>query len=257
MKWTIVAAVLLLAGCAQVDPGALPVDGRVHYQLGGAAPLADGVTVVARDRTDPPAAGAYSICYLNGFQTQPQEMDFWLDEHPDLLLRDESGEPFIDPDWPDEVMFDTTAAGNREALADVIGEWIDGCAEDGFQAVEFDNLDTFTRSDGAITMDDNLALATLLVARAHDSGLAAAQKNSGEIGARGRDEVGFDFAVVEECHEFDECGVFAEVWGDGFIDIEYSDTSRYESMCDDPDLPPLAVLRDRDLSPSVDPVFCD
>ncbi len=173
------------------------------------------------------------------------------------MLRDFDGDPFIDPDWPDEVMFDTTTAANREALADVIGEWIEGCAEDGFQAVEFDNLDTFTRSDGAITMDANLALATLLVARAHDAGLAAAQKNTGEIGARGRDEVGFDFAVVEECHEFDECGVFAEVWGDDFIDIEYSDTARFESMCDDPHLPPLAVLRDRDLSPSVEPVFCD
>ena len=48
-----------------------PTEGRFDYQLGGAYPLPAGVTVVVRDRQDAPAANAYSICYVNGFQASP------------------------------------------------------------------------------------------------------------------------------------------------------------------------------------------
>ena len=82
------ALAIALAGCTTSTTGevlTLPSTGRVDYQLGGAyTPPAD-VSVVARDSTDPPLAGVYSICYLNGFQSQPQQAQFWLDEHPDLL----------------------------------------------------------------------------------------------------------------------------------------------------------------------------
>jgi hypothetical protein len=44
--------------------------------------------IVSRDRTASPAAGLYNICYVNGFQIQPDEEALWLAEHPDLILRD-------------------------------------------------------------------------------------------------------------------------------------------------------------------------
>jgi hypothetical protein len=66
----------------------LPTDGIVDYQLGGAYDPPDGTTIVARDSTEQPAAVLYSICYLNGFQTQPQDADWWRASHPDLLLSD-------------------------------------------------------------------------------------------------------------------------------------------------------------------------
>jgi hypothetical protein len=55
--------------------------------------------VVSRDRHDAPAAGLYNICYVNGFQIQPDEKSFWTTQHPDLILRDSSGDPVVDADW--------------------------------------------------------------------------------------------------------------------------------------------------------------
>lgn len=242
----VVAVTLVLGGCAATgsspDIQSLPTSGAVDYQLGGGYEPADAVTVVARDRTDEPLAGVYSICYVNGFQTQPGELGDWPDE---LLLHNQDGEPFIDPGWPDEVILDTSSEANRTAILAIVGEWVDGCATDGFQAVEFDNLDTYSRSDGALSVQDNLALAAALVDRAHTNGLAAGQKNSLELGTRGRDDAGFDFAVVEECHEFEECAGYGAIWGSAWVDIEYDDTS----VCDDADRPLLTVVRDRDLTP--------
>ena len=92
MKTLLAAALIIaLAGCStdsRGEPLSLPTTGRVDYQLGGAYAPPKDVTIVARDSTDPPLEGVYSICYLNGFQTQPQQADFWLNEHPDLVLRD-------------------------------------------------------------------------------------------------------------------------------------------------------------------------
>lgn len=255
MKPLLVAALLLvLAGCsaATEEGDGLPTSGRVDYQLGGAYDPPEDVTVVARDRTDPPLEGVYSICYVNGFQTQPQEAQDWLDDHPELLLRDANGDPQIDPNWPDEMALDTTQA---EALATIIGEWIDGCADDGYQAVEFDNLDSFSRFDG-LTLDDNVAYATLLVERAHAAGLAAGQKNSAELAERGRDDIGFDFAIAEECHIFAECELYTDVYGDQVIDIEYDDTD-LDGLCDDETLPFLTIVRDRELSPGGTFWSCD
>lgn len=43
------------------------------------------VEIIARDRTARPVAGRYNICYVNGFQTQPDQLRFWR-HHRGLLL---------------------------------------------------------------------------------------------------------------------------------------------------------------------------
>lgn len=259
------AALFVLAGCSTAaqpdtqakpgdDPLPLPTTGRVDYQLGGAYHPPDDVTVVARDSTDPPLAGAYSICYLNAFQTQPQQADFWLDAHPDLLLRDENGDPQFDENWPDEMALNTSTPESRAGLALILDEWIEGCRASGYQAVEFDNLDSYSRFSG-ITLDDNVAFATALVEKAHTLGLAAGQKNSAELGERGRDEIGFDFVISEECFVYDECAVYTDVYGDQFIDVEYEtdDPAALDGLCDYADMPQLTIVRDLELSPAGDP----
>src|SRR5690606_18115219 len=50
-----------------------PPNARFDYQLGGAYTPPGGVQIVSRDREATPAAGAYNICYVNGFQIQPGE----------------------------------------------------------------------------------------------------------------------------------------------------------------------------------------
>ncbi|WP_292869573.1 endo alpha-1,4 polygalactosaminidase [Microbacterium sp.] len=198
-----------------------PVGGRVDYQLGGAYDPPPGVTIVTRDRTDRPAKGAYDVCYVNAYQAQPGEGATWRGANADLVLRDAAGREVIDEDWG-EPLLDTSTAAKRARLAAIVGAWIDGCARDGFDAVEPDNLDSWTRSHGMLTANDNLAFAELLAGRAHAAGLAIAQKNAGEISAAAH-RAGMDFAVAEECEHYRECGLYTDVYGDHVIEIEYAD----------------------------------
>jgi hypothetical protein len=248
----VLALAVLVAGCAVdagVPDGVLP-NGGFDYQLGGAYPPAEGVTVVVRDSTAEPARGRYSVCYVNGFQTQPGESDRWLEEAPDLLLHDGEGTPVADPGWPDEMLLDTSTGENRQRITAVLAESVGRCADAGFDAVEFDNLDSHLRSGGALTVDDNLALAGLLVSLAHDHGLDAAQKNAAEEAARGRSEAGFDFAVAESCAAWSECSAYADVYGaENVLAVEYPQDLdgaglTFEEVCEDPAVVPRTILRD-------------
>lgn len=215
----------------------------LDYQLGGGYEPPTGVTIVSRDRNDVAAVGLYNICYVNGFQIQPDEEAFWLDEHPDLVLRDGNGDPVIDADW-DEMLIDTSTAAKRDAVAGIVGEWIEQCRADGFAAIEIDNLDSYSRSQGLLTEDNNVAMVAMFSASAHTNGLASAQKNSSELVGR-RAEMFTDFVVAEECNRYDECDVYTAAYGDQVYVIEYRQQDFDAGCADFPDL--SIVLRDRNL----------
>lgn len=231
---------------AGANKSGFPAAVTFDYQLGGAYDLPAGVTVLARDRSDAPASGVFSICYVNGFQTQPGELTVWPQEA--LLYAD--GAPVIDADWPDEVLLDTSTQAKRQAILSIVTPWIETCAADGYQAVEFDNLDSFTRSDEALTLQDNLALAAEFAEVAHEAGLLVGQKNSAEITTELREQAKFDFAVAEECAAYEECDAYTEAYGEAVIDIEYTDTlpRSFAEMCADPASPSSMILRDRELT---------
>lgn len=231
------------------DPGA-----RFEYQLGGADEPADATEVVIRDSTAP-STGRYDICYVNGFQTQPGDTERLIRTEPDLVLH-HNGKPLRDDGWPDEVLYDITRADLRTRVAERIGKVIDGCAAAGFDAVEIDNLDSYTRSLGHITSDHTLAYAQLLIARTHAAGMAFAQKNTAELVTEVRD-LGADLAVVEECGEWDECDVFTEQYP-VVLAVEY-DRDSYDALCTAQSraatrLPELSlILRDMDVSTRATP----
>jgi hypothetical protein len=199
-----------------------PPHARFDYQIGQPYPPPAGVRVVTRDRAAAPVPGLYNICYLNAYQTQTEETDWWLAHHPDLLLTGADGRHVRDPNW-NELLLDIATPAKRIALAAIVNGWIDGCAHSGFNAVEPDNLDSWTRSNGLLTADQALAFAKLIITRAHADGLAVAQKNGAEISARGRN-AGFDFAVAEECADYAECQSYTTAYGNEVIVIEDSAT---------------------------------
>jgi hypothetical protein len=222
---------------------ALPVDTDVDYQLGGATRPADNVGIVVRDRTEPPADGLFNVCYVNGFQTQPGEKAFWR-HHRDLLLRDTDGRLVVDQAWG-ETLLDVRTPATRRALAHIVGAWVRGCARRGYEAVEFDNLDSYTRSDGLIRRREALLYAELLVRQAHRRGLAAGQKNlAGFDGTT----IGYDFAVAEECGRYDECQRYVEDFGDQVLMIEYR-VEDFAETCTAYGATHPVELRDRDLAP--------
>jgi hypothetical protein len=224
-------------------------EGTFDYQLGASYAPPPGVGAVVRDSTSEPADGTYSVCYVNGFQTQPGDLDRWLSEHPDLILRDASGEPVVDEGWPDERLLDTSTEDKRSAIAEVLAGTVAACADRGFDAVEFDNLDSDLRSRGLLTVDDNLALAAELVGLTHGHGMAAGQKNAAEVTERAREEAGFDFAVTEECAVWNECGSYTDVYGDAVLAVEYPEALEeagmtFEEACAAPGAPSRMILRD-------------
>lgn len=228
-----------------------PANAKADYQLGGAYTPPAGVTVVSRDRTEAPAAGLYNICYINGFQIQPNETTFWQSQHPDLILRDSGGNPIIDTQW-NEMLIDVSTAAKRTAVAAIVGGWIDGCKAAGFDAIEIDNLDSYTRSTGLLTEDNAVAAMRLFADHAHAMSLSAAQKNSSDLVVR-KTELGTDFAVAEECNHYSECPAYTAGYGDHVIVIEYM-RADFTTGCGA--FPQLSIiLRDRNLVTPADSAY--
>jgi Glycoside-hydrolase family GH114 len=237
----------LLAALALGGP---PAHAQFSYQIGGAFPPEPGVQIVDRDRHDAPAASVYNICYINAFQSQASEHRWWLKHHRSLLLF-RHGHAINDGEW-NEQLLDTSTARKRVALGRILGDWMAGCARAGFNAIEPDNLDSWSRSEGALSVHDNLAFAARLAKRAHALGLAIAQKNAAEISAKGR-KLGFDFAIAEECQAYSECGSYTRVYGNNVIEIEYPDNggrAGFNSACRARGRQISIVYRDRDVLPA-------
>ncbi|MEC4018918.1 endo alpha-1,4 polygalactosaminidase [Streptomyces sp. H27-D2] len=248
-----------------------PVNGRFDYQLGGPYPPAKSVRIVARDRTVAAVPGKYNICYLNALQSQPDGEDesrtdpgygttqWWQNNHPELLVRDREGRSVKDTDW-DEGVFDISTAAKRRRLLAIEKKWVDGCRKSGFQAIEPDNLDSYSRSRGAFGVAADKAFMKRFVAYAHSRGLAVAQKNSQtEFGTTGRREIGFDFAIAEECAVYDECEGYADAYGAHVIEIEYSDQDRsaFTESCAERGDTVSVIRRDRDVVPRGDAGYHD
>ncbi|MFT3797880.1 endo alpha-1,4 polygalactosaminidase [Microbacterium sp.] len=255
---------LTLAGCSATSSATAqsvagsegvalpPTSGVFDYQLDGTYDEVDagsgpvGIDVVVRDADAEPLAGAYNVCYVNGFQTQPEDAELWL-EHPDLLLSDGADGFATDPGWPGEYVLDPSTNAQREGILAIVAPLVAQCADRGFDALEVDNLDTFDRFP-AIDRDGSLALATAYAQLAHEHGLAIGQKNAAELAQVAHAELGFDFAIAEECGVWEECGAYAEVYGDQVLQIEYTDqldAEAFAGVCALADRAPLTILRDR------------
>ena len=137
-----------------------PSPANFDYQLGGGYNPDSRVNVVTRDMTDSAAPSLYSICYINGFQAQPDSDQFWLKNHNELVLRDANGNIVKDTDW-NELILDISTADKRTKLLAVVEPWIKTCADKGYQAVEFDNLDTYSRSKGLISQQNAVDMIKL------------------------------------------------------------------------------------------------
>jgi hypothetical protein len=246
----VLVPLLILTGAAPAiarDP--LPTGTDADYQLGGVRAVPANVGIVVRDRKASPLAGRYNVCYVNGFQTQPDERAFWK-KRPALVLR-KNGHRVVDSAWG-EWLLDIRTPKKRLRLARIMRPWARACAARGFAAVEYDNLDSFTRSRRMIKRPQALAYARLLVRVAHSVGLSAGQKNL--AGFNGR-TVGYDFAVAEECGRYRECAAYVADYGRQVLSIEYR-RADFQWTCDHVGSRIPVVLRDRNLSPGGVREFC-
>ena len=230
--FAVVVAAASVGPAVAADWTAPPPNAKFDYQIGGDYPLPSGVRVVSRDwfSGEAPPDGVYGICYVNAFQTQadengvdrPDERSNW----PQELVLTQLGD---DPNWGGEYLIDISTAETRQAAADWVEPMVEACAAKGFQGVEFDNLDSWTRFDGTplaggvpFEKAEAVAYAALLADLAHANGLAAAQKNTTQI-TKGEalGTIGFDFAIAEECGRYKECVAYRAIYGNTVFVIEY------------------------------------
>jgi hypothetical protein len=172
-----------------------------QWQLDGPIDTSVEAEVYDVDLFDTPAStvdelhdrGRRVICYFTAGSWEPYRPD--SDAFPAEVL----GGPV--EGWPDERWIDIR---QLDTLRPLLADRFDLCASKGFDGVEPDWLDNHEQDTGfPITGRDQLAFNRMLAELAHDRGLAIGLKNDLHQTEDLADL--YDFAVVEQCAEFDEC----------------------------------------------------
>ncbi len=107
--------------------------------------------------------------------------------------------------WDGERWLDTRSPSVRA----VMERRLDVAAERGCDGVEPDNVTAYSNDTGFdLTVDDQLDFNRFLADAAHARGLLVGLKNALDLIPDLVDH--FDFAVNEQCHEYDECDVYGQ-----------------------------------------------
>ncbi|CAJ2499881.1 Uu.00g027340.m01.CDS01 [Anthostomella pinea] len=106
--------------------------------------------------------------------------------------------------WPDEHWLDVRTSPVRDLMV----SRIIAAADKGCAGVDADNIDAYDNDSGFdLTQDDAVAYVQFLAAAAHAAGLAFGLKNGGDIVGQVVDVA--QWVIVEQCVEYDECGLYA------------------------------------------------
>ncbi len=207
-----IAALVLVVGACAVERGAgrtvegqhpLTRDSTWQWQLQGDLDTSYDVDVYDVDLFDTPeatvdtlrAAGRVVVCYFSA-----GSFESWRDDAGTFAT---SALGDLLDGYDDERWLDVRDSSVRTvALAR-----LDLAVTKGCDGVEPDNVDGYTNGTGfALTDDDQLAFNRFLADAAHERGLSVGLKNDVDQIPELAEQ--FDFAVNEQCHEFDECGAY-------------------------------------------------
>lgn len=105
--------------------------------------------------------------------------------------------------WAGERWLDIRRLG---ALKPILRARLDRCRRKGFDAVEPDNIDGYANDSGfPLRPADQLRFNRFVASAAHARGLGVALKN--DLDQAEALQPAFDFAIVEECFRYRECGL--------------------------------------------------
>ncbi|WP_426112916.1 endo alpha-1,4 polygalactosaminidase [Massilia sp. PWRC2] len=141
-------------------------------------------------------AGRKVICYFSAGSSENWRPDFSALQAADMgnLL----------DGWEGERWLDTRSASVRALMR----QRLDMASSKGCDGVEPDNVDGYNNSSGfALSATSQLDFNRFLASQAHARGLLIALKN--DVGQLTELAGDFDFAVNEQCHQYDECGGYA------------------------------------------------
>ena len=137
-------------------------------------------------------AGRKVVCYFSAGSWEDWRPD--AGDFPRSVLGRSNG-------WPGERWLDIRRLA---VLRPIMKARLDMCQAKGFDAVEFDNVDGYQNHTGfPLTGADQLAYDVFLADQAHLRGMSAVLKN--DLGQIQTLLPYFDFALNEQCHQYDEC----------------------------------------------------
>lgn len=226
--------VLLLSACGTATPASptpvaiqnnsgqwhLPLRTTWNYQLAN-TPIdssisaqvydIDGFDRSAGDVASLHKKGIRVICYIDAGS--------WENWRPDAQNFPKSiiGKPL--PDWPGEQWLDIRQIS---ILMPILTARIQMCKEKGFDAIDADNVDGYKNATGfPLTGHDQLTFNVWLASTSHAHGMPIGLKN--DIDQVHQLAPYFDFAVNEQCFQYQECDALSLFVAEGkpVFQVEY------------------------------------
>jgi endo-alpha-1,4-polygalactosaminidase (GH114 family) len=152
--------------------------------------------------------GGHAVCYLSAGTTENFRPDYDKYVHFDRTHGHSLiGKPFSGR-FPNEYWLNlNNNRGQRDFILRQLAARTRRCANAGFDAGEYDNVETYaqpTRVTGwHVSVHTQLIFNTALAKMAHSNGLSVGLKN--DLGQVPRLEPKFDFAINEQCFQYHEC----------------------------------------------------
>ena len=150
------------------------------------------------------------VCYFSAGSSEKWRPDF------NKFLKADMGKPL--QGWPGENWLDIRSSNVRKIML----ARMDLAVKKGCNGIDPDNVDGYSNFTGfALTGENQLGYNKFLSRQAHSRGLAVGLKN--DVGQLNKLASYFDFAVNEQCHEFEECAGYSAFTSHGkpVLNIEY------------------------------------
>jgi hypothetical protein len=221
------------AASGPIDPSGragLPADVTWQWQIEGVVDIGYEVDLYDIDLADTPVstidelheAGRTVICYFSAGSYEGWRDD--ADRYPPAAI----GEAL--DGWPDERWVDV----RNDAVRAILADRLDLAVAKGCDGVEPDNVAGYDDDNGfGFSFDDQLDFNRFLAAAARERGLLIGLKNAlGQI----PDLVDhYDFAVNEQCHDYEECEAYGPFLAAGkpVLNAEYAErfVADPEALC--------------------------
>ncbi|HEY0318989.1 MAG TPA: endo alpha-1,4 polygalactosaminidase [Solirubrobacterales bacterium] len=172
------------------------LQGKIDTSIEAGVYEVDGFETPAKTVARLHRLGRRAVCYL--------DVGSWESYRPDAKRFPKAVLGHAYSGYPDERWLDIRRIG---VLAPILRKRFDLCRRKGFDAVEPDNVAGYENESGfPLSADDQLRFNRWAAREVHRRGMSVALKNDPE---QVRELVGnFDFAVVEQCFAYEECGMF-------------------------------------------------
>jgi len=174
------------------------------------------------------ASGKKVICYFSAGTYENWRSD--KDSFPSSVI----GNALIA--YPNENWLDIS----NESIAPIMKTRLDLAVQKGCDGVEPDNMDNFTQNTSfSLSANDQLAYNKFIANEARKRGLSVGLKN--DLTQVNELEPYFDFAINEQCHEYNECNLLVDFTNankpifNAEYKIEYQNNvgNARDSMCTD------------------------